>query len=75
MLPFCGPVPAGHVGNFPLISFQLFFMAVLFAGISMYAFRERSYRYAAARMRSYLTLEVEAQQARRAAGAHLSAVS
>ena len=75
VLPFWDPVPAGHVGNFPLISFQLFFMAVLFAGISMYAFRERSYRYAAARVRSYLTLEVEAQQARRGGGAHLSAVS
>ncbi len=63
----------GHIGGFPLISLQLFFLCVLFAGVSMYAFRERSYRYAAARVRSYLALESE-QRAAQAEHGHLAAV-
>jgi hypothetical protein len=74
VLPFWEPVPAGHLGNFPLISFQLFFLPVLFAGVTMYAFRERVYRYDAARIRSYLTLELDAQQSERTSGAALAAV-
>jgi hypothetical protein len=74
VLPFWDPVPLGHVGSFPLISFQLFFLAVFFAGVSMYAFRERSYRYAAARIRGYLTLAAESRQGARTTAAHLTAV-
>ncbi len=68
VLPFWDPIPTGHVGAFPLVSLQFFFLFVLFAGVSMYAFRERSYRYAAARVRSYLTLETEQRSARAEAG-------
>lgn len=59
VLPFWDPVPAGDVGRFPLISIQLFFLGIFFAGVAMYAFQERSYRYAAARVRSFLTLQIE----------------
>ena len=74
VLPFWDPVPAGHVGQFPLVGVQVFFLCVFFAGVAMYAFKERSYRYAAARLRSFLTLQAEAQQ-REHAGQHLQAVS
>ena len=74
VLPFWDPVPAGHVGQFPLVGVQVFFLCVFFAGVAMYAFKERSYRYAAARLRSYLTLQAEAQQQEHA-GQHLQAVS
>ncbi len=74
VVPFWDPIPMGHIGAFPLISLQLFFLFVLFAGVSMYAFRERSYRYAAARLRSYLTFESE-QRSVRAEPGHLAAVS
>jgi len=73
-LPFWDPVPSGHVGQFPLVGVQVFFLCVFFAGVAMYAFKERSYRYAAARLRSFLTLQAEAQQ-REHAGQHLQAVS
>ena len=59
VLPFWDVVPAGHLGAFPLISFQLFFLAVFFCGVSMYTFRERWFRYAAARVRMFLALELE----------------
>ena len=74
VLPFWDPVPAGHVGQFPLVGVQVFFLCVSFAGVAMYAFKERSYRYAAARLRSFLTLQAEAQQQQHA-GQHLQAVS
>ena len=74
VLPFWEPVPTGHVGQFPLIGLQLFFLCVLFAGVATYAFRERAYRYAAARLRSFVTLQAEARQLE-PAGQHLQAVS
>jgi len=74
VLPFWDPVPSGHVGQFPLVGVQVFFLCVCFAGVAMYAFKERSYRYAAARLRSFLTLQAEAQQQEHA-GQHLQAVS
>ena len=74
-LPFWEPVPAGHMGTFPLISFQLFFLAVFFAGVSMYTFRERSLRYAAAKTRGFLTLAMEEQEAVQPRSGHLSAIS
>ncbi|UCE85983.1 MAG: hypothetical protein JSU66_16930 [Deltaproteobacteria bacterium] len=76
VLPFWEVVPRGHMGGFPLISVQLFFLAVFFAGTSMYAFRERSYRYAAARIRAFLTLEREAQRVSETSqDPHLSAIA
>ena len=74
VLPFWDPVPLGHVGEFPLISFQLFFLAVFFAGVSLYTFRERSYRYAGARIRGYITLAAESRQSARATVTPLAAV-
>ena len=74
VLPFWEPLPAGHVGQFPLIGIQLFFLCIFFAGVAMYAFKERSYRYAAARLRGFVTLQVEARQ-RDHAGQYLQAVS
>jgi hypothetical protein len=74
VVPFWEPIPMGHIATFPLVSLQIFFLFVLFAGVSMYAFRERSYRYAAARVRSYLALEAE-QRATQAEHGHLAAVS
>jgi len=74
VLPFWDPVPAGHVGSFPLVSLQLFFLCVFFAGVAMYAFKERSHRYAAGRLRSFLTLEGEAQRSARDTGQRLAAV-
>jgi len=62
VLPFWEVLPVGHVGQFPLIGVQLFFLCVFFAGVAMYSFKERSYRYAAARLRSFLTLQAEARQ-------------
>ncbi len=75
VLPFWEPLPRGHVGQFPLISLQLFFLGVFFAGICTYAFKERSHRYAAARIRAFWMLQREAQETSRTAGRHLSAVS
>jgi hypothetical protein len=74
VLPFWEPVPAGNVGSFPVVSFQLFFLEVFFAGVAMYAFKERSYRYAAALIRSFLTLEIESRQSAETQD-HLAAVS
>jgi len=74
VLPFWEPVPAGHVGSFPLISFQLFFLCVFFAGVAMYAFKERARRYAAERVRSYMTVEAEARRSERKSVQPLAAV-
>ncbi len=74
VLPFWEPVPAGHIGQFPLVGVQLFFLCIFFAGVAMYAFKERSYRYAAARLRGFVTLQAEARQ-RDHAGQYLQAVS
>ncbi len=74
VLPFWDPVPAGHVGNFPLISVQLFFLGILFAGVSMYAFKERSFRYAAARIRGFLSLQGDERKASRASSTQMAAV-
>jgi hypothetical protein len=59
VLPFWEPVPNAQVGAFPLISLQLLFLGIFFAGVCMYAFKERSHRYAAARLRAFSTLQCE----------------
>ena len=74
LLPFWAPVPLGHVERFPLISVQLFFLGLLAAGVSMYAFRERAHRYAAARIRAFVTLQAERGAASEAGDGKLAAV-
>ncbi len=74
ILPFWELVPDGHMGLFPLISFQLFFLGLFLGGISLHAFRERSYRCAAARLRGWVMLQSNAERNARAPG-HLAAVS
>ena len=63
ILPFWDPVRAldvaGAIGPFPIIRTQLFLLSVLAAAVSYAAFRERSYRYAAAKVMAYATLEGE----------------
>jgi hypothetical protein len=64
-LPFWGPIitlEAGYIGPFPLIGFQLFMLSVLFACVSFLAFRERSYRYIAAQIMAFMTLETKMQK-------------
>jgi hypothetical protein len=63
VVPFWEPLPSGHLGDFPLISLQIFFLGVFFAGVCMYAFRERTYRYALARLRVFWTVQGETPQA------------
>ena len=48
---------AGSIGPFPIIRAQAFMLSVLAATVSFVAFRERAYRYAAARVMAYVTLE------------------
>ena len=60
-LPFWEPMRAldgvGSIGPFPIIRSQLFMLSALAASVSYVAFRERAYRYAAARTLAYVTLE------------------
>ena len=63
VLPLWEPVKAldsaGAIGPFPIIRTQLFLLAILAAAVCYVAFRERSYRYAAATLLAYATLEGE----------------
>ncbi len=63
ILPFWEPVAAldgaGFIGPFPIIRTQLFLLSILAAAICFVAFRERSYRYAAAKILAFVTLEGE----------------
>ncbi len=60
-LPFWGPLVAldnaGAIGPFPIIRTQMFLLSVLAALVSYVAFRERSHRYAAAKVLAFTTLE------------------
>jgi hypothetical protein len=60
VLPFWGPVAtldgAGMIEPFPIIRTQLFLLGVL-AAVSFVAFRERSHRYAAAKVLAFTTME------------------
>ncbi|MDH3271358.1 MAG: hypothetical protein OEN56_08510 [Gemmatimonadota bacterium] len=60
-LPFWDPVVAldgaGAIGPFPIIRSQAFLLSVLAATVSFVAFRERAYRYAAAKALAWITLE------------------
>jgi len=61
ILPLWEPIKAldavGAIGPFPIIRTQLFLLALLAAAVSFAAFRERSYRYAAATILAFATLE------------------
>lgn len=65
-LPFWAPMRtldgAGSIGPFPIIRTQLFLLSLLAATVSFVAFRERAYRYAAAKVLAYVTLEGNARQ-------------
>lgn len=60
-LPFWEPMRtldgAGSIGPFPVIRSQLFLVSSLAAIVCFMAFRERAYRYAAAKVMVYVTLE------------------
>jgi hypothetical protein len=75
IVPFWDPLPRGHVGQFPLISLQFFFLGIFFSGICLYAFKERSHRYTAARIRAFWMLQQHGQEASQKTATHLSAVS
>jgi hypothetical protein len=74
VIPFWEPLPAGHVGSFPLISIQIFFMGIFFTGACMYAFRDRSYRYTLSRLRVFWTVENEARSTASVSPSRLAAV-
>ena len=61
VLPFWDPVRAldgaGFIGPFPIIRTQLFLLGVLAAAVSYVAFRERSFRYSAAKVLAFTTIE------------------
>ena len=65
LLPLWEPVKAldesGAIGPFPIIRTQMFLLGMLAALVSFVAFRERSYRYAAAKLLAFATLEGEQQ--------------
>jgi hypothetical protein len=66
VLPLWGPAvaldAAGTIGPFPIIRTQLFLLSVLAAAVCYLAFRERSYRYAAAQLMAFNTLEAQRGQ-------------
>ena len=68
ILPLWEPVRAldsqGAIGPFPIIRAQLFLLSVLAAAICYAAFRERTFRYAAAMLLAYATVEGERQKGR-----------
>jgi hypothetical protein len=68
ILPLWDPVRAldsqGAIGPFPLIRTQLFLLSVLAAAVCFAAFRERTFRYAAAMLLAYATVEGERKKGR-----------
>ena len=63
MLPLWAPVVAldslGTVGPLPIVRTQLFLLSVLASAVCYIAFRERTFRYAAATLLAYATVEGE----------------
>ena len=61
ILPFWAPVVAldgaGSFGPFPIIRSQVFMVSLLASAVSFQAFRERAYRYAAAKALAWVTME------------------
>ena len=59
-LPFWAPVialDAGSIGPFPIIRSQVFMVSLLASAVSFQAFRDRAYRYAAAKALAWVTME------------------
>ncbi len=52
-------VPLWEPIGSPIVGLQLFLLGILFAAFSFVAFKERSFRYEAARLRAFVTLEGE----------------
>jgi len=68
ILPFWEPIAAldgaGSIGPFPIIRSQMFMVSLLASAVTFQAFRERAYRYAAAKALAWVTIEaVEAKGA------------
>ena len=60
ILPFWAPIAgidAGAIGPFPIIRSQTFMVSILASAVSFQAFRERAYRYAAAKALAWVTME------------------
>ena len=61
ILPFWAPIAlldgAGSIGPFPIIRSQVFLVPLLASAVSFVAFRERAYRYAAAKTLAWVTME------------------
>ena len=61
ILPFWAPIAAldgaGSIGPFPIIRSQVFMVGLLASAVSFQAFRERAYRYAAAKTLAWVTIE------------------
>ena len=68
VLPLWAPIAAldsaGYIGPLPIIRTQLVLLSVLAAAVSYAAFRERTYRYSAAMLLAYATLEGEQRKDR-----------
>jgi len=66
VLPLWHPIAAldvaGTLGPFPIVRTQLFLLSILAAAVSYVAFRERSYRYAAAKLLAFATLEAQSKR-------------
>lgn len=50
---------AGVIGPFPIIRSQLFMLSILASAVCYVAFRDRAYRYSAAKLFAYATIEGE----------------
>jgi hypothetical protein len=63
VLPLWEPVRAldgvGSIGPLPIVRTQLFLLSVLAAAVCYVAFRERTFRYSAAKLLAYATIEGE----------------
>jgi hypothetical protein len=63
ILPLWAPVAAldglGAIGPLPIVRTQLFLLSVLASAVCFMAFRERTFRYAAATLLAYATVEGE----------------
>jgi hypothetical protein len=66
VLPLWDPVraldAAGAIGPFPIIRSQLFMLSILASAVCYVAFRDRAYRYSAAKLVAYATIEGERQR-------------
>ena len=61
ILPFWAPIAildgVGSIGPFPIIRSQVFMVSTLASAVCFVAFRERAYRYSAAKAQAWVTIE------------------